>query len=493
MAVQNTNSAAYNQLRPLEGNSLGAINEEHIRYWKKYDDDAEALAKAQKAQQDEYARKLAESQGKDYDTLLSKLKLEDSDGYKREQIVGDFNSKREYLGGLAKQAAMGDEGARLKYYAELDKYKELTSLDKTMATVGGTNLKGGRDAADFNPATDEPIMKMLESFIDGQYMVKNGDLVIPDPQDPTRTIKKNPSEIKNFLLGAKFSGKFEPTVFGNTIAGTIKLDDDNGNRRLTKDIENTATIKTLNAFEQNDVALRSYAFQMKNSEEENNPYANLDINNLSKNEITSLSKKFAEDEVLKNLQKSNNWINNAGKLKAIEEDRADTVNLRLDTETGKPLKTFIWQGKPTTLKDNEYVFGLDGKEDKTVIDTQGRTIVPNAVLFNSEGKLVIGGKVTEETYEDVRDGSGKIIYDEYANEKGEIVKREARKQRVVKVTGDAEINDDKTLGEVVTKMTNPNTGKKYKNTTEFKEVQLQKVPVQATQQSGAGDSIFNQN
>lgn len=409
---QNTNSGALIRLKPLENNDIGSLVEEHIRYWRKYKDDQEAQQLARKAKEDQFKAKLQQNQNKDYYKLLEGVSLDDSSGYFRDQIVSDFEKNRGYLSDLAFRASRGDYQARIQFDKQLANYKELTSMDKLYQKTAQEKLVGGRDNPNFNPALDENIMKRADFLSKSLYKIENGRIVMPDENDPTKITVKTPSELKNdFLLRSDFSGKFNPITFSKDIASSIKLDDENGNRKVDNQIIREARINTRTAFQQNPNALKSWAFEKGYSREK--------LNNLTEEELANLSNKFSDEVVLSNFQEVNRSLDNTNKLLTAKKKRQDiekndtTTTITPSTdESGQLLNDLSQnvdiklpfipnaQDQVFNLSGNPITFGVKGKsgtnktytslirtKDGNIFALGQETVKENIPLYNADGSI----------------------------------------------------------------------------------------------------------
>jgi hypothetical protein len=227
MAVQNTNSAAFNQLRPLENNNIGAIVEEHIRYWKKYDDDAEALAKAQKAQQAEYARQMR----KDATADLPEISVGDAVGMYKHQRVTAFEAERPELAALEeKYKQTQDPNILLKLQSRKQFYK--SANDVTLAAESYSEYLLENEGKEYNPYLDKDKKKPWEALTKGQSVFdKTGFRVLNDKGEFDYY---TPEQLNDHLLRlGRFSGNQEFDVSGKKIAEAIELKDSNGNLVLT--------------------------------------------------------------------------------------------------------------------------------------------------------------------------------------------------------------------------------------------------------------------
>src|SRR5690606_10220980 len=127
MAFQGTNAAAYNQLRPLENTNLGAILEEHTRYYQKRKDDLDAIEQAEKAAQ----AKFMAARNKEAVDLYDGIQPTESEGYLNAQIISAFERNKDNYKDLAQAYANGDLDAGLQLKEIKKKYENLVLTNTT--------------------------------------------------------------------------------------------------------------------------------------------------------------------------------------------------------------------------------------------------------------------------------------------------------------------------------------------------------------------------
>jgi hypothetical protein len=120
------------------------------------------------------------------------------------------------------------------------------------------------------------------------------------------------------------------------------------------------------------------------------------------------------------------------------------------------------------------VLGFDINKPKDVVNTKGQKVNPTNILYDPKNnKTSVLGKATEESYENATDENGNIIYDP------QYVEQVPLKVVKIKQIGDATVEDDVTVGNVLTQITNPSTGKKFKNIAEAKDYYKSIAPTSA--------------
>lgn len=249
--AQNTNSAAYLRLKPLENTNIGGIVQEHIRYWNKTKSEEEARALAEKARQQEFDRKKAEVEGKAFDDNLAKMKLEDSQGYFRHNIVESFNSDIPYFTELGEKASKGDNNAKIELAQGLSEYKQVTSLDKLLQAKATALTE---NAKDFNKVLDKPTLDFLKSLENNEYYFDNRKIVMPNE---TLSI----AEMTSKLNGLQFSGNYSYAESGKKIADAITQASSNGNIQRTPNNAREGTLLWKSELDNNPILLKTEALK----------------------------------------------------------------------------------------------------------------------------------------------------------------------------------------------------------------------------------------
>lgn len=386
--AQKTTASAFTRLKPLSGTNLGAIVEEHIRYWNRVKDEKEAKKLADQARQDEFARKIAESQGKAFDVLMAKapIALGDSKGYLRDQNVKDYIENQPALAELARKAVEGDTEAKILYSNKLLELRERTSLDKIFETQA---LALTEQANDYNDAVDRGDLEFFQGLLKNFYAIKDGKFIT---LNETFTV----SELKDRIQSLKFSGKVDFNELGADIAKNIKLTDVNGNRIIDSQIDLVGTRNARSQLLKSETILKSWAFAKGIPREE--------LDDLDEIAVANLSKSFYEEKIRPSLQTKDNTLANqarrsteAGKLLDREKKEQALIkpSLTISTdENGKPLKS-INTGKFGIFKGKLFKTGKDGVS-VTKVKKGGKNEITTIHTFvmTASGRIIgVGNKI----------------------------------------------------------------------------------------------------
>ena len=303
--MQNTNSAALVRLQPLQSNGIGDLIEEQIRYYRRTKQQDEAA----RLQNEARKRALTDARNKNNAKAIAGVKLEDSASYFRSQIVEDFEKNRPRLSALKVASENGDFNAGVQYQAEIEKYKNLTNLDK----ASGAALKSLFESQDdFNEFLDKDKQSFAENITASNYIIRDGEIRMLS-EDGERLESFSVQGMLNKLnsLGT-FSGKANFDETGDSIADSIELDIKNGNQKLTGQKEKTAITQSLNSFKDNVVLSNSFL----RSKGENRVFSEL-----SDIEQSTFAKRFYEEHVREKFQEVDNSLNNAKKAADLAKTR----------------------------------------------------------------------------------------------------------------------------------------------------------------------------
>lgn len=399
--AQNTNAEAFLRLKPLQSD-VGAITEEHIRFWKKYKDAEEAQELARKARQAEID---AKRRSKENEFVLENLGLGDSSSYFREQIVSDYERRKPEITALARRAFQGDTDAILRLDTVKQEFKELVSLDKT----SGAAIKKFMDSSDKrNPILDRNKELFANNVAHGNYRIKDGKIDFLGHNGQIANFSAQ--QMRNSLnsLG-EYSGKFDPTEFGENIAKTIKLDDVNGNKRSTEQIRLEGIKKVQNAFTQDSIASKSWILSRKNQFNGSSELTDSEfIQSLDKVQLTRLATDFYDEEVARNLQQVDRSLANANTGESIKtkrsnrqrKERLEDLQFAIATEDGANL-TVDLEKVGTDIFNTELSKGgkaftiSNGKYDVGSGSIKTREFVEGGILKDGNIQGLIVKKTTE--------------------------------------------------------------------------------------------------
>ena len=325
---QNTNSGALIRLKPLENNNIGAIVEEHIRYWQKYKDNQEAEKLANQARENEYKRKL---QKQAFD-LYEGIRPEDTKGYFNSQIIGLYEKNKEAYSNLAKQASNGDIDALIKLKDIKDKFVSLSKANEIYSTKI-SDLNKQKSEGFYNPVLDINTQKQAESFSKGLYKI-NDDFTLefynPNTQETQRL---SPSQLydNDFLnytysKPADFDGQAKKiaTDLLNTEDGQKLIDDPTTKRR-------GVSISRAVLDEDNKFARSWYGTaQQRGLIDFNTAY-----DDLSEVEKNKLAETYYDNVVFDKIQEVRNPLGIAQKKQALTNSQLEATKKRQSIKKGK--------------------------------------------------------------------------------------------------------------------------------------------------------------
>lgn len=496
MAEQSTVATAYNQLRPLENTNLGAIVEEHIRYYKKQKDDQDAAEKAAKAQQ----AKFMAARNKEAVDLYDGIQPTESEGYLNAQIISAFERNKDNYKDLARAYANGDLDAGLQLKEIKKKYENLV-LTNTAYSKKAQERANLKKEGIYNEYLDAETDAFGNAIAKSLFKI-NDDLSVDvyDPSQKEVTKLPNGALLNNTYLQSSYHPPAKFTENGKALAQNL-LDNNDGNKIETPDTRLEGIRLVQGLFAQDDVELRSFVANTRKNEvldaqgnvvkfntKDGRPMTLQEIGE-SPVMMTKLSSLYYDNYVRPNLQEVtvDNRLDDALKaerLKALREANANVqMNLRTD-ENGNPVRDITWKGKQLKLRDGTLVFGFDSKAPKEVVNKKGEKVQPTNILYDPKNNAisVLGSAVREEvvdaTTEDGRvlyktDTSGNAVLDAEGNPI-------PQKTIIKKVIGDASVEDDVTVGNVITQVENPATGKKFKDIAEAKKYYQEIAPQQTT-------------
>lgn len=235
MALKNvSNARAFIRLTPTK-NNIGGIVEEHIRYWRKYDDEQDAKDKAEKARE-----KLA-LQNANKDVLeLSNLRPDENASYFNEQIISNYESMKPEIARLAKEYRFnGDLSAGLKLQELKKKIESASKMSKLYGEqVAKLNKQKNVDGT-FNEELDAPIEKVLDGFSKGLWKLdKNFDFSLYDPNSSDVKTLSPSQMLSEPFMNWNYSKNPEIDTIAKNFALDI-LDTKDGNKNF--DVTNSST------------------------------------------------------------------------------------------------------------------------------------------------------------------------------------------------------------------------------------------------------------
>lgn len=408
---QNTTSAAFTRLRPLENTNTGAIVEEHIRYWEKYKDDKEAAALARKAKANEFQRKVAKQ---NFDTYAG-LSGQDADGYFREQIVNYKNENAEKWVDLAKRVNVGDEDAIILYAQEKEKLGNLINASKVVAAKSEELVKQKADGT-FNEHLDQDLLDFNEQLAKSNYALdpKLGKFRIYDKNNPEVLLEVDPLKLTNEYLNANFNKPVDFTATGSTLAKGL-LDSIDGNKLITRDTDIRGTQLALNEFSQDPILAKSWYRDQQRKGLNTNKKSFEELDDV---EFNNLASSFYQQSIKPNISETvkDTELEDAAKRQALrnaklEEQRkrqllkkgakdaakdANTVSIAT-VESGDKVKGIIVKYPTTAIGDDDTIYTIKGDGvtiEEVTGDKETRTTYTNFVR-GKDGIIAIGNEVVK--------------------------------------------------------------------------------------------------
>jgi hypothetical protein len=389
--AQNTNSAAFLKLKPLQNTNTGALIEEHKRYWTKYKSDKEAKDLARKQNEAEFERKL----NKDTFDKYGGLSGIEAKGYFTEQVMSYKKANSEKWLDLSKKALAGDEDSMVLYEQEKEKLKNLIEGSVAVSTKVGELQKQKADGT-FNEFRDKELDNFLSQIGKSNYYLdpEQGKYRILDPKNPNVLLEIDPKKLTNDFLSASFNEKISFGDVGSDIADTITLDDVDGSKFITEKTRRDAILKSKQELQANGNLYLSYAKQ-NNLEK--------DFDDLSETELNDLAKKYSEEHVLTNLA-----TKDASQLQESRESSLATQrqNRRLKAEEDakkKEEEEGAGQISVAEGKDDNQLRKSDRIGSKGVSAQPVSTIEDKSKLYNIKGGIsntfTVGNKKTTRTVE----------------------------------------------------------------------------------------------
>lgn len=400
----NTNSSALIRLRPLQNTNTGAIVEEHIRYWQKYKDDADAAQRADAAKRREFQRKL----NKDTFEFYEGIQPEENAGFLNAQIIDNFEKNKPYYVQLAKAAANGDVDAMVKLADEKRKIESAVSVNKVYSEKIQA-LEEQKAKGEFNDVLDTGLDRFKNSLVTGKYRFNpDWSLDIYDPNQD-QLVRLNSSQLfNNDFLNSKFNKKAQFVENGQNIASNL-LDNEDGNKQITENTRLDGIRLVRSLFGEDVVEARTWYGNAKR-----NGLINIEtpFSQLSEAEKNRLAETYYEQNVAPNLQEVtvDDTLDDALKRQRLSNARLDAQKKRQDIAEGnrEADETRTTISASTDEQGNELVIS-------SLKDAQGNDLATEqAKVFNLNGKPITfgvkGNSNTNKTYSSlVRTDNGDIF------------------------------------------------------------------------------------
>ena len=382
MAQNTVAGTAYNQLRPLEGTNLGAILEEHTRYYQKRKDDEEAKQQAQKAQQ----AKFLAAQNKDALAIYEGIQPSESEGFLNTQIIETFERNKEKYKDLARAYANGNLEAGLQLKEIGKKYENLV-LANTTYSKKAQSLAELQKQGIYNEYLDAETDAFRQAVAGGFYKI-NDDLSINilDPGRGEVINMPNGSLLSNSYLQTSFHPKAQFEKYGENIASKL-LDDNYGFKVETKKVREDGIRLVQGILAKDDVERRSFLSYVRKNEVKNRFGETVKFNDDEGNPLTMAQ--IGDNKELMNKFESlyyDNFVRTQ-----LQQKRTDNTT-KEDKEEKTKTNIGIVTGGVTGNRDTFYF-----KEDLFYEYSKGnkKTRVTPDRMVRDGNNVIITGKETE--------------------------------------------------------------------------------------------------
>ncbi|MFK5981449.1 MAG: hypothetical protein QM499_00930 [Flavobacteriaceae bacterium] len=249
---QNTTAAAYTRLKPLVNNNLGAIVQEHIRYYTKRKDDKEAQQSALSAQ----AAKLQLSKNKFSKSIYEGMIPDVSQGYIASQTIDAFDSKSDLIQDLAQRFTDGDTEAG-RQLSDLE--RKFDNLSAVSNLWGAKAIELSKDEANYNKWLDKDIKNTTEAVGKGLYNINKETLgfnIVDLDTGETRELTNGELRSNDYLT-AKYSGKPNFLKNGELVVKNL-LDNIKGVKKSNKQTKIDGMSLIEGVFAKDNIEARSF-------------------------------------------------------------------------------------------------------------------------------------------------------------------------------------------------------------------------------------------
>lgn len=414
---ENTNAIAFNQLRPIVNNDIGAIVEEHTRYWRNKKDSEEAARKAQAAQ----AAKFKAARNKEAFELYEGLSPEENRGFLNSQIVENFQKNKSRYRDLAIRYRDGDLQAGILLQEEKEKIANVVKLNKTYGDKA-QELALQESQGLGNKYLDESKIRLRDSFTSGKYKINSDWSLDYFNPNSTSVERMNTSELfNNDYLSSTLNKKADFTGNGADIAKNL-LDKNDGNSVADENtkVEGIRLVKSL--FGQDDVEARSWygnvveqgLADFKDSEGNVKPFGSLD--QFERNKLADL---YYQNNVEPNISETtvDTGLEDAIKSERLaklrkERKEADSDNTTITASTDEVgnILNQLNVDVPFVASEGDRVFNLKGNPISFGVKGNSNTNITYTDLIKTEdGKVFAVGKQVEKVSEPVLDVNGDPI------------------------------------------------------------------------------------
>lgn len=453
MAGQNTTAEAFLRLRPLENTNIGAIVEEHVRYWKKTRDKEKADELARKAKEAEFNRKI----NKETFEIYNGLQPEENAGFLNDQIVTTFEKNKPYYMALAKASANGNIDARLALADEKRKIQSAVKINKVYSEKI-QELEEQKTKGVFNEVLDSDVERFKTSILQGKYKLNPDwtlDVYSPALEDELKSsssglfkdgiVKLNSSTLfNNDFLNSSFNKKAEFVKNGKAIANNL-LDTEDGNRQINAQtkVDGIKLVKGL--FAEDSVEARTWygTASRQGLVNFNRPFSDLDevqqnqladayYEQVVRPNLEEVTVDNTLDDALKRQRLRNAQLDATKKRQAIRKGSRDeqanrtTISASTDEEGNKLIVSSLnSQNGDTLATEKSQVFNLAGKPITVGVKGKSGTNKTFSDLIKTDsGEIFAIGQRVEKVDVPVLNEDGSIKLD--SNDKNALTRVEER-------------------------------------------------------------------
>jgi len=402
---------AAQQLRPLENSNIGAIFEENIRYWNAVNNKEEALRKTAAAREAEFNRKSLKDANDRIDNYNGNmLEDDDSSGYLNYSVSESLAITNEIEMKNRDAVLNGTPEERFAAMQENLQWRNSTIALSKLNTASNSITENTKED-DYNPALDYKSRELAINIKTGGYALNraNGKMYLKSREKGGEDIEVSQEELLSTIKSLKYSGYTNFDKLGDEASDSISQDKINDNIVTTKSNKELALGKARGIMS-NERYAREMAAELNIGGAATNPRA---YDNFTTDQKEQISVQFSSTYIEGKLKTERNDINNAVKLKTLNEDVV-TSNAQINTDGVIPDEVNI----------NETIIPLDSGElafipqqgaKKVTFNLDGNDAVYAGHSVQKNGTIKVFGVVTTEEEIPVLDSKGKPIVEQQRN------------------------------------------------------------------------------
>lgn len=404
---------AAQQLRPLENTNLGAIVEENIRYWQRFDDEQEAARKASAARQAEFEYKQAKDKQDALLKIVETTKSPDSSGFFDYESAKYNNAQQESLFQSIEAARRGDVDLielQIKAGQIKENMRVVSNINNLSAEVSKRLV--GKEP---NPVLDRDKVGFMMAFPSNTYKL--------DPEKNVATII-NPvtgrqevytiAELNNKMRALEYSPTTDFSEEAKKVADGIGMSTVDDNKLITGQIRKVAEDKAVEIMSETDKALE-YAWNVNHLGIKDNPELIDAIRSYDPDQMKAFKLRMAEQfkaDVISRIDTETNFLNNQQKRMSLEEQRrkmAEERSIAQIATDGTIEKNVTIANQQVKLGDNEIAYLRPAAAKPIMINIKGKQVKFMGHSTATDGTTTIYG--IEEYMEEVpkRGENGNIL------------------------------------------------------------------------------------